>query len=99
MAQLDEALEHSVAGPRFVELQTSVTIDERGVKRLHRALDLGIAPIYKYHALANGRASDNIPGPALRDLLLVISSKPNGNIVAINILSMRLFSDLVQKRD
>jgi hypothetical protein len=95
---LDEALEHPSAGPRFPELQASVTIEEQGVKRLHRALDVGMAPISQFYALAYGQASDNIPGAAFRDLLLAIASKPGGNIVALEILSMRLFSDASHKR-
>jgi hypothetical protein len=95
---LDEALEHPSAGPCFPEIQASVTIDERGIERLHRALDLGIAPISQFYTLAEGQASDNIPGAAFRDLLLAISRTPGGNDVALEILSMRLFSEASDKR-
>ena len=95
---LDEALAQPSIGPLFVELQASVTIDERGVKRLHRALDLGTTPINQFIALANGRVCDAIPGPEFRDLLLAIGGKPGGMPVALEILSMRLFSDASDKR-
>jgi hypothetical protein len=98
-ALLDEALEHPALAPHFPELQTSVVIDERGVERLHRALELGKAPITQFYALAYGRASDNIPGPAFRDLLLAIGAKPGGMPVALEILSMRLYSDKSDKRE
>src|SRR5262245_16705742 len=83
---LDEALEHPSAGPCFPELQASVTIDARGIERLHRALDLGMAPISQFYTLAEGGASDNIPGPAFRDLLLAIARKSGGNNVALEIV-------------
>jgi hypothetical protein len=95
---LDEALEHPAAGSRLPALQASIAIDERGIQRLHRALELGLAPINEFFVLAYGQASDNIPGAAFRNLLLAISSKPGGNIVAIEILSMRIFSDDSHKR-
>jgi hypothetical protein len=95
---LDEALEHRVVGPYFPGLQASVTIDDSGVKRLHRALNLGKAPISQFHSLAYGRACDNIAAAAFRDLLLAIASKPNGDVVAQDILFMRLFSNKSDKR-
>jgi hypothetical protein len=95
---LDEALEDPSLGPRFVELQAVVTIDEAGVRRLHRALDIGMAPISQFAALAHGSASDSIPAAAFRDLMFAISSKEGGNDVALQILSMRLFSDHSHKQ-
>jgi hypothetical protein len=96
---LDEALEQaSPLAPYFPQLQASVSIDARGVERLHRALDLGHADITQFLTLAWGRASDNIPGPAFRDLLLAIADKPGGLTVSLEILSMRLFSDAADER-
>ena len=94
---LDEALEQAALAPYFPQLQTSVSIDARGVKRLHRALDLGHADITQFFSLAWGRASDNIPGPAFRDLLLAIAGKPGGLTVSLEILSMRLFANAADK--
>jgi hypothetical protein len=95
---LDEAVEHPSIGRHFPDLQARIAIDGQGVKRLHRALELGEAPIIQFLALAYGRASDPIPGPAFRDLLLAIASKPGGVTVSLEILSMRLFSDAADKR-
>jgi hypothetical protein len=97
-ALLDEALEHPALGPFFPQLQANVVIDVRAIERLHRALELGKAPITQFYALAYGQASDNIPGPAFRDLLVAIGNRPGGNSVAVEILSMRLFSDGSHKR-
>jgi len=40
-----------------------------------------------------GRSTDQFDGPDLRDLLLLIAEQPDGLDVALDILSMRLFSD------
>ena len=95
---LDEALEDLAIGPRFPLLQASVTIDELGIARLHKALELGYAPIGQFQTLAYGRAADAMPGPPFRDLLFAIASKPGGLTVALEILSMRLFLDASDKR-
>lgn len=97
-ALLDEAVEDKALGKWLVDLQTSVPIDEAGVKRLHRALELGRVPTHYFSALVGGRVCDPIPGPAFRDLLLAISAKPGGNPIALEILMMRLHADGGEKR-
>lgn len=94
---LDEAVEHPAIGRYFPHLQARITVDEQGVRRLHQALDLGRANITLYFALAYGRASDSVPGPQFRDLLLAIASKPGGLTVALEILSMRLVANGIDK--
>ncbi|MCP3390929.1 hypothetical protein NLM27_19290 [Bradyrhizobium sp. CCGB12] len=94
---LDEALQHPSIGPLFPQLQTSVSIDDRGLERLHEALELGKADISQFFMLAYGRVSDEIPGPQFRDLLLAIASKAGGLTVSLEILSMRLFADAADK--
>ena len=98
-AVLDEALEHPVLARWFPVLQASMEIDGRALGRLHRAIELGKAPITAYYSLAHGRASDNLPGPAFRDLVLAIAREPGGCAVALEIISMRLFSDGSAKRE
>ncbi len=92
-ALLDESVDDPTLGNWFPLLQASVTIDDGGVRRLHRALALGIAPIGRFMNLAYGRACEPISGPAFRDLMLAIDAKPGGNLIAREILSMRLHSD------
>lgn len=96
---LDEAVEHPSVGVYFPHLQARVIVDKNGVKRLHRALELGKADITQYFALGYGRASDNIPGPEFRDLLLAIARKPGGLTVALEVLSMRLVSNGIDKKE
>lgn len=94
---LDEAVEHPSIGPYFPQLQARVTVDQQGIKRLHRALELGNADITQFYALAWGRASDDVPAPEFRDLLLAIARKPGGLTVSLEILSMRLVSNTADK--
>jgi hypothetical protein len=97
-ALLNEAIDDQTMGAWLPLLQTSVTIDEAGVKRLHRALELGRAPIGQFFNLVYGGVCEPISGPAFRDLMLAIGAKPDGNRIALEILSMRLHSDGSTKR-
>lgn len=96
---LDEAVEHPSVGVYFPHLQARVNVDVQGVERLHRALELGRADITLYRALGYGRASGEIPGPEFRDLLLAIASKPGGLTIALEVLSMRLVENGIDKRE
>jgi hypothetical protein len=95
---LDEALEHLALAAMYPILQANVTVDERGLARLHKALDLGKAPIGSYYYLAWGRACEAVPGPDLKDLVLTIGRKPDGLPAALEIVSMRLHADANVKR-
>lgn len=96
---LDEAVDHPSVGAQFPQLQARVAVDDQGVSRLHKALELDQADITQYHALAYGRASDDVPGPQFRDLLLAIAKKPDGLTVALEVLSMRLVSNGTDKQE
>ena len=98
----DRLLEDSVTkkglAARFPVIQSFVPIDALAIARLHRALDLGVAPIREFHNLAVGRASDPIPGSELKRLLMAINAKPDGGPVAIDILAMRVHGDQSDKK-
>jgi hypothetical protein len=98
----DALLDEAVGDPTLAEwlpvLQASAAIDDKGVARLHRSLALGRASITAYYSLAYGRASDDIPGPDFKRLVLAINAKPGGNPVSMEILSMRLHSDGTNKK-
>ena len=49
---LDEALYDTTLAESFPVLQASVVIDEKGLDRLLRALELGTAPIWRFRFLA-----------------------------------------------
>ena len=97
-AFLDEALDDPTLGEWFPILQANVVIDEKGLARLHRALELGTAPITQFFNLAYGRTCDAIAGPEFKRLVLAIGNKPDGITVALKLLSMRLHSDQNDKR-
>jgi len=87
---LDEAILDEVLGPHLPHFQATVGLDQRGIDRLHRALDLGIAPSGAYLSLIGGRITDKVPGAQLKDLVLRISELQGGLSVAIDILAMHL---------
>jgi hypothetical protein len=98
-AILDEALEHPALAKLFPILQAIVSIDERAVTRIHRALELEKAAISTFKSLAHGRVLERLLGPEFRNLLIAIASKPDGCSVGLEIVSMRLFSDRGSKRE
>jgi hypothetical protein len=89
---LDAAVGDPILGPWFPDLQTAIQIDQRGVKRLETAIQLGLAPSWSYSNLSYGPSSDVLPTADLRRLLTGISTLPNGYDVAVQVLSMRLHS-------
>lgn len=87
-ATLDDLIGDDVLGPCFPILQTTSTIDQRGVERLHEALELGKAQIHMFQHLA-GRAHEFINDDELARLLRKVISKEGGVDVAFEILQMR----------
>jgi hypothetical protein len=86
---LDSLVSDDVLGQWFPIFQTTSTIDQRGVKRLHEALDLGKAQIHTFQYLAWGRAHESIGDDELAGLVRKILCKEDGIRVAIEILTMR----------
>ena len=86
---LDALIRDDVLGQWFPIFQTTSTIDQRGVERLHEALDLGKAQIHTFQYLAWGRAHESISDDELARLLKKILSKEEGTEVTIEILQMR----------
>lgn len=96
-ALLDEALENPALCEWFPVLQCAVELDERGMGRLQSSLRDSRVPMDRYRCLAVGRCTDDVPGVLLRDLLLSMADQTRGVEVALNILSMRFFSDGAQR--
>lgn len=90
---LDSVLDHAALRIFLPELQSAAGLDESGVERLMQALSSGQVPIGMYGYLAHGRTTDGLAGRVLKDLLLLIANQPNGVDVAVEILSMRMYSD------
>jgi hypothetical protein len=96
-ALLDDALENPALCEWFPVLQCAVELDERGIERLQSSLRDGRVPMDRYRCLAVGRCTDDVPGVLLRDLLLSMADQTRGVEVALDILSMRFFSDGAQR--
>ena len=94
---LDGALENDTLAPCYPWLQTAAGIDEKGVIRLIRSLELGKSPIRTYRCLMFGRAMDPVPGEKVRSLLRKTAEKPGGWDVAMEVLYMRIHSLASQK--
>lgn len=75
-------------------LQTAVGLDELGAERLMRALHAQLIPIWMYRSLAHGRSMDQLAGGPFKKLILLISEQTDGFDVALEILYMRLFSEI-----
>lgn len=90
---LDDAIVDDVLAQCYPALEAAIgRINERGLRRLLRSLELGKAPIHIYRMLEGGRVTDDLSGPDLKELLLRISGHAEGLEVAIEILYMRLSS-------
>ena len=90
---LDEAVGDDLLGKWLPILQTNSTIDQRGVKRLHEALDLGKAPIHFFEHIAWRLVHEPISDDDLAGLLDKILTKENSNDVAVKILQMRFYQN------
>lgn len=95
---LDSAFEQPVLLTFFPLLHSAVRLDKRGAQRLERALRTGQVPIGMYQNLAFGRTTDHLAGTTLKSLLLLIADQSDGFEVALEILYMRLCSDVANKR-
>jgi len=87
---LDSALQEESLLSCFPALQVSVGVDNRGLRRLQRSLEIGKTGIGEYSALTYIRASDSLSAADFKQLILAIASKSGGYNVAVDILLMRL---------
>lgn len=86
-AWLDEVLQDSVLGHWLPCFQHP--IDQRGLERLHEALDKNLSDLWFYQQIAYGRAHEVISDDDLSGLIEKISTKEGGHYVALEILNMR----------
>jgi hypothetical protein len=86
---LDSLINDEYLGKWFPYFQADSIIDQRGVERLHEALDTGHAGVDAFRDLAWGRRHESISDNDLADLLVKLQKRENGINVAIDILGMR----------
>jgi hypothetical protein len=87
---LDNMISSDLLGEWFPIFQRTSTIDQRGVERLHDALETGKTRIQTFKCLAWGRVHESIGDDDLAELLKKILTKEEGIGVVIEILKMRL---------
>jgi len=87
---LNEAVTDSILAEVYPSLQTSGEITKRDIERLKDSLRYNKAPIWQYCHIGYGSAHEPINDDNLIELLGLISNKPEGDYVAIEILKMRL---------
>lgn len=93
---MDTLVNDEIFGKNFPWLQT-VYIDTDSLKRLHKALDLEIAPMWQYKSFAYGRNHENISDDDLADLVEHIITKDEDVDVGIEMLSMRFLGGVTDK--
>jgi len=96
---LDNLIRNDLLGEWFPLFQTSATVDQRGVERLHEALHAGKAKIHTVMQLAWGRAHETISDDNLADLLRTILAREEGVCVVIEILKMRFLNAKEKKAE
>lgn len=89
---LDEAITDPILGPLFPYIQSSIQIDESGVKRILQALTAGLSKATAFQHFGYGRVSDKIPSPDFKSIVLGVAELPEGLHAALDLLGMRLYS-------
>jgi hypothetical protein len=95
---LDDALTSEPLAPHFPRIQSFAGIDQRGIDRLLRSLELGRAGIGTYHNLSLGRATNRLSGESLARFLSALGAQRGGDNVALDILHMQFFIDRQERR-
>lgn len=95
---LDAALENEPLAPYFPILQTSVLVTPHGMARLNRSLELGKVPIDVYSNILLGGAVEVVPAADIAAYITTLAKQPEGEPVAIHLLSMQFFGDQQDKR-
>lgn len=96
---LDAALDQCALQAFLPELHSAVELDQRCIERLTRALNDGLVPVRMYGALAYGRTLNTLAVSPFCDLLLLVAAHAEGFEVALEVLSMRLFSNRANQRE
>lgn len=90
-SMLDDAINDDALAQCYPALEAAIgTIEESGLRRLIRSLELGKAPTHVYRTLQGGGVTHRLGGSEFNELLLRISDRDDGVDIAIEILIMRL---------
>ncbi|WP_077338806.1 esterase/lipase family protein [Pseudocolwellia agarivorans] len=86
---LDEFMKHPELKQYFMLVQLSYVIDQDAIARILKALKENTSPVWMYRNLACGRSHEPIADDQLCELLELIWQQKDGQVVTIDILSMR----------
>lgn len=88
---MNQCIYDEVLGEHFPTLQIALLPNQYGLERLHKALDLGKAPIQTFQQLAYGRSHESLTDNELADFLAKILTKDGGYGVVVEVLKMRFY--------
>tara|TARA_A100001391_G_scaffold153410_2_gene111247 strand:- start:19014 stop:22856 length:3843 start_codon:yes stop_codon:yes gene_type:complete len=83
---LDTALADEKLHPLFVNLQSNVGLDDRGIERLITAAKMPSIPISTFHHLSSGRALECFDPDSFCQLMKSIAQRSEGEPVAFEIM-------------
>lgn len=89
---LDRAIHDDELGAIFPWLQTSIPITPRGAERLCASLRAGLAPIASYESIGHGRVADLLSPIAHAEIVLAVADREGGFPIALELMTMRLFT-------
>ena len=87
----EESLRDEIFAPYFPFLQCNAGLNEAGVARLLRSIQIGNVPAGCYGALAGGRATDALSVSQVASLVTAVRRMKNGQSTALNIIGMVVF--------
>jgi len=91
-AFLDAAIDDSVWGKIFPELQTYVTLDAVAVERILKSLRLGIAPVEQFNVLAYGGTTSTMDVKQVSEVIdAILERDVGGQAVAVYVLHMIVY--------
>lgn len=88
---LEESLHDEVFAPYFPFLQCNAGLNDAGVDRLLRSIQIGNVPAGCYGALAGGRATDALTVAQIAPIVTAVRRMEKGQSTALDIVGMVVF--------
>ena len=86
---LDKAVENQILRKFIVTLQTSIPLDNTGIRRLLRSLDFEDTPLWQFRRLALYNPPNTLSETDFRDLMLKVLNRSGGTKIVIDGLGIR----------
>lgn len=88
---LEESLRDEVFAPYFPFLQCNAGLNDAGVDRLLRSIQIGNVPVVCYGAVAGGRATDTLSVSQVASIVTAVRRMEKGQSTALDIIGMVVF--------